>query len=71
MSSNPQQPRKFYRPTQGRVLGGVCAGIADYFGWSRTTVRVLAALSVLIPGPQVLAYIVCWILVPDQRKAFA
>jgi len=47
------------------------AGIADYFGWSRTTVRVLAALSVLIPGPQVLAYIVCWILVPDQRKAFA
>lgn len=69
--SNPSQTRKLYRPSQGRVLGGVCAGIADHFGWSRTTVRVLAALSVLIPGPQFLAYVLLWVLVPDQRKAFA
>jgi phage shock protein C len=71
MSTPAPAPRKLYRPTQGRVIGGVCAGIADYFGWSRTTVRILTAVSVLIPGPQVLAYIVFWVLMPDQRRVFA
>ncbi|WP_402469518.1 PspC domain-containing protein [Isoptericola aurantiacus] len=71
--STPQtaQPRKLYRPSRGRILGGVCAGIADYFGWDRTLVRVLAVASVLIPGPQFLAYVIFWILMPDERKAFA
>ncbi|MDO8143683.1 MULTISPECIES: PspC domain-containing protein [Isoptericola] len=74
--SNPQKDsaassRKLYRPRQGRVIGGVCAGIADYFGWDRTLVRVLTVASIFIPGPQVLAYIVFWILMPDERKAFA
>lgn len=57
-----------HRPSQGRILGGVCAGIADYFGWNRTLVRVLTVASILIPGPQVLAYVVGWILIPDERK---
>lgn len=57
-----------YRPRTGRVLGGVCAGIADHFGWSRTVVRVLTVASILIPGPQVLAYIVGWILIPDEGR---
>ncbi|WP_418275398.1 PspC domain-containing protein [Isoptericola jiangsuensis] len=69
--STTTQHRKLLRPSQGRVIGGVCAGIADHLGWSRTTVRVLTALSVLIPGPQVLAYVVLWILMPDQRRALA
>ncbi len=60
--------RTLYRPTQGRMLGGVCAGIADYFGWDRNLVRILAVVSILIPGPQVLAYIVGWIVIPDERK---
>ncbi|GAA4731369.1 PspC domain-containing protein [Isoptericola chiayiensis] len=70
--SNPQTaPRKLYRPSHGRMIGGVCAGVADYFGWSRGLVRLLTALSVIIPGPQFLAYIVFWILMPDERKALA
>ncbi|MEL7977797.1 PspC domain-containing protein [Isoptericola sp. F-RaC21] len=61
--------RKLYRPNHGRVLGGVCAGLADWLGWSRGLVRVLTVASILIPGPQVLAYIVLWILMPDEDKA--
>lgn len=57
---------KLMRPTEGRRLGGVCAGIADKYGWSRTTVRVLTVLSILLPGPQVIAYIVAWFVVPDE-----
>jgi phage shock protein C len=54
------------RPRDGRRLGGVCAGIADKYGWSRTTVRALALLSILLPGPQVIAYAVAWFVVPDE-----
>lgn len=59
------QPR-LVRPQEGRRLGGVCAGVADKYGWSRTTVRVLTVLSILLPGPQVIAYIVAWFVVPDE-----
>lgn len=55
------------RPRRGRMIGGVCAGIADRFGWSRTAVRLIAVLSCLLPGPQFIAYIVLWILIPAQR----
>ncbi|MFI2105450.1 PspC domain-containing protein [Isoptericola sp. NPDC019693] len=65
----PAPRRKLFRPKHGRVLGGVCAGLADYLGWSRGLVRVLSVASILIPGPQVLAYIVLWILMPDEDKA--
>ena len=57
--------RGLSRPRDGRVLGGVCAGIADKYGWDRRTVRILTVLSVLLPGPQVLAYIAAWVLLPD------
>lgn len=54
------------RPRHGRMIAGVCAGIARRFGWNPTTVRVLAVISCLIPGPQFLAYIAFWILMPNE-----
>ena len=53
------------RPRRGRVLAGVCAGIADRFGWSRFTVRLLFVVSMLLPGPQVLLYAALWLLMPS------
>jgi phage shock protein PspC (stress-responsive transcriptional regulator) len=59
-----------YRPTHGRVIAGVCAGLAQRFGWSPNLVRVLFLLSCLLPGPQILVYIAAWILMPkDPRGA--
>ncbi len=58
--------RRLARPRDGRRLGGVCAAIADRYGRSRTTIRVLAVLSILLPGPQVIAYLVAWVLIPDE-----
>lgn len=48
------------------MIAGVCAGIARRFGWDPTLVRVLAVASFLIPGPQFLAYIAFWILMPTE-----
>jgi phage shock protein PspC (stress-responsive transcriptional regulator) len=56
------------RPTNGRVIAGVCAGLADRFGVSRTLVRVLAVASCLLPGPQFVAYLVLWAVLPAEGK---
>ena len=54
------------RPRHNRVIAGVCAGIAERFGWSPLAVRVLFLLSCLLPGPQFVIYIVLWILMPSR-----
>jgi phage shock protein PspC (stress-responsive transcriptional regulator) len=54
------------RPRQGRVLGGVLVGIANRFGVRPIGVRVIFVLSMLLPGPQILAYIALWVLMPSE-----
>lgn len=56
------------RPTDGRMIGGVCAAIARRYGWKTTTVRVLFVLSCLLPGPQFLLYIALWIALPSENR---
>ncbi|GAB5902845.1 MULTISPECIES: PspC domain-containing protein [Mycobacteroides] len=55
------------RPRAGKMIGGVCAAIAQRFGWDVTIVRVLTVASILLPGPQVLAYLVLWALIPREQ----
>lgn len=55
------------RPRRGRIIAGVCAGLALRFNTSPTLVRVLFLLSMLLPGPQILIYLALWIIVPKQR----
>ncbi|WP_081236641.1 PspC domain-containing protein [Streptomyces viridosporus] len=56
------------RPTDNRVIGGVCAALARRFGTSATTVRVLFLASCLLPGPQFLLYLALWILLPSESR---
>jgi phage shock protein PspC (stress-responsive transcriptional regulator) len=58
---------KLYRPRQGRVFAGVCLAVANRFGWSPALVRVLTVLSIIIPGPQLVFYILLWILIPGEK----
>lgn len=57
---------QFVRPRRGRVVAGVCAAIADRYGSSRTGVRVLFVASLLLPGPQILVYLVGWAVFPKE-----
>lgn len=65
MNTSPA-PRTLSRPRRGRMIAGVCAGLAHRFGLEPTTVRVLFVLSCLLPGPQFLAYLVLWVIVPSE-----
>jgi phage shock protein C len=53
------------RPRSGKVIAGVCAGIARRFGWSTTTVRILFVLAGLF-GAGELAYLILWIVMPKE-----
>jgi phage shock protein C len=57
------------RKRDGRMLAGVCLAVADYFGLDVTLVRVIwAVVSVITGGAGVLAYLVAWILIPDEGQ---
>ena len=55
---------RFYKSRKDRMIDGVCAGLADYFGVDATLVRVLWFLSVLVHGVGLVAYILAMIIVP-------
>lgn len=65
-SYHPTKRRGLVRPTEGRIIGGVCAGLARRFGTTPTRVRIIAVLSCLLPGPQVLIYIALWLIMPSE-----
>ena len=54
------------RPRRGRWIAGVCAALARRFDVSPLLVRALFVVSTLIPGPQFIAYIALWILIPSE-----
>ena len=61
--------RRLTRDINHQVIAGVCSGIARRFGLSRTGLRVAFVVSCILPGPQFLAYLVLWIVMPaDDRR---
>lgn len=53
--------------TDDRWLGGVCGGIARRAGLNASTVRLVTFLLAILGGPVLLAYALCWALLPDTR----
>jgi phage shock protein C len=55
------------RPRQGRILGGVCAGLARRFGIAPWAMRILFIITlIVIPGSQIIVYPILWILMPSE-----
>lgn len=59
--------RRLYR-SRDKILGGVCAGLADYSDVDPTLIRLLYAFLTIFTAafPGVLAYIVAWIIIPKE-----
>jgi len=49
------------------MLGGVCAGLGRRYGISVGGLRLAFVISCVLPGPQILAYILLWIIIPADR----
>ena len=59
--------KKLYRSKKDRLIGGICGGIGDYINIDSNVLRILWVLSILILGFGILAYILCWILIPEKE----
>ena len=57
------RPKRLYRDEQNKVLGGVCSGIANYFGLEPLLVRILW---IFLIGVNILGYLILWIAVPSS-----
>ncbi len=58
-------PKRLYRSSRERILGGVAGGIGDYFDVDPTLVRLAWILLAFAGGVGILAYIVAWIIIPE------
>jgi phage shock protein PspC (stress-responsive transcriptional regulator) len=56
--------KRLMRSSRDKKLGGVCAGLADYFDLDPTIVRVVWLLAIFLGGTGILAYLVLWIVLP-------
>lgn len=59
--------KRLERISDEAMVGGVCAGLAQYFGLNRTVVRLLFLIGIPLPGfPALLIYVILWIAMPKQ-----
>ncbi len=57
------------RSRKNRMVAGICAGAAGYFGWDVILVRVIVAVvSVITGGMGVLAYLAAWAIIPEEGE---
>ncbi len=59
--------RPLRRDLRNNMLGGVCAGIGRRFGISVGGLRLAFVISCVLRGPQILAYLLLWLLIPADR----
>lgn len=59
--------KKLLRPKKGRILGGVCLALANYFNVDVTVVRIIMVI-LLLPGgfPGLIPYLILWAVIPSE-----
>lgn len=63
--------RKLTRSLEGRMIGGVCAGLAEYFDVDVSLVRLAFVAIALITAlvPMLIFYVIAWIVIPAKKDA--
>ncbi len=59
--------KKLYRSRKDKMIGGVAGGLGDYFEVDPTLVRILFVVATILGGSGVLAYIILWIVIPEEQ----
>ena len=58
--------RRLLRSRTDRMIGGVCGGLAQYFGLDSSALRVISALLILFGGMSVWVYLILWLVIPEK-----
>ncbi len=63
---------QFIRPKEGRIIGGVCAGLADYFNIDVVIIRLIFVVMLISGGAGAVVYIILLIVMPEEDgKSYA
>ena len=65
MNGNNILNNRLHRSMGDRYIAGVCGGIGETYNINPTLVRLLMVASTVLPGPQVLFYLVAWFVMPE------
>ena len=60
------EPKRLFRSRKDRILGGVCGGLGNYLNVDPVLVRVVWAILFFAAGIGLLAYILAWIIIPEE-----
>lgn len=60
---------RLVRPENGRVLAGVCAGLANWIGIDVTLVRIIFLFLGFMTGTGLLIYLVLWVVIPSANES--
>ena len=63
--------KRLYRSRKNSVIGGVCGGLGEYFDVDPVLIRIIWAVSILVGGVGVIAYVIAWIAIPQDSKVEA
>ena len=67
--SNVNGSKTLVRTRDGRIVAGVCSGMAEYFGIDANLIRVIVAvLTVFTGGVGALAYLAAWVVIPEEGE---
>ena len=58
--------KKLYRSKKDKIIGGVCGGIGKYLKTDPTLIRLLCIFAILLWGAGLFAYIIAWIIIPEE-----
>jgi phage shock protein C len=70
-NQSQQEPRLLRRPSSGRILGGVAAGLAAYFAVDVAHVRIILVALSFLAGAAVPLYLAAWLLIPAEGSGIA
>ena len=63
-----ENEKKIMRPREGRKIAGVCQALANFFGLDVNIIRIVWLLAVLLGGTGFLAYLICWLVIPEEGR---
>jgi phage shock protein C len=66
--NNGSKDKRLLRPRKGRLVAGVAAGLAEYFGVDVNLVRLGFGVFTIFYGLGILVYLVAWAILPEEGE---
>jgi phage shock protein C len=58
--------KRLLRSRTDRMIGGVCGGLANFYGLDSSIIRIAMVLLTLFAGMSILVYLIMWLIIPGE-----